>query len=118
MTEKQLNQRLEAITRMTAICPICNKPIGQGAQYAHKISNKKMWREKYGSFIIDNTLNGEYVCSLGCNASVDVGSSYGAHIEVIADIVINEYVKMWGNNGLEKLTDKLLKKYKDMGVQV
>lgn len=117
MTEKQLGQRLEAIERMTGTCPICNKPIITG-QYAHKISNKEMWRKKYGSFIIDNTLNGEYVCSLDCNASVDVGSSYGAHLEVIADIIINEFVKMWQAQGLEKLTDKLLKKYKEMGVKL
>ena len=119
MTEKQINQRLEAIQRMSAICPVCKKPFtGSAGQYAHKIANKDLWRKKYGSWIIDHTLNGEYVCSLSCNQSVDVGSSYGNHLEVIADILIAEYQKMWGAEGLAKLSDKLLEKYKLYGVEI
>ena len=117
MTDIQVDQREQALQRSTGICPICHKPIMNG-QYAHKIANKEMWRKKYGTFIIDHTLNGEYVCSLSCNQSVDVGSSYGNHLDVIADILIAEFVKMYGAEGLGKLTDKLLEKYKQMGVQV
>ena len=80
-------------------------------QFAHKIPNKEMYRKKYGTFIIDHTVNGEYVCSLSCNNSVDVGSSYGNHLDVIADILIAEFVKMWGIEGIGKLSDKLLKEY-------
>ena len=90
----------------------------QAGQYAHKIANKEMWRKKYGNWVIDHTLNGELVCSLSCNQSVDVGGSYGHHLEVIADILIAEYVKMYGVEGLGKLSDKLLEKYKQMGVQI
>ena len=118
MTDKQLEQRFEAIERMKVFCPICKKLFtGQAGQYAHKIANKEMWRKKYGSWIIDHTLNGEYVCSLSCNQSVDVGSSYGNHLEVIADILIYEYMKTWGVSGLDKLSDKLLEQYKKYGVQ-
>ena len=107
---QQIEQRQEALKRGGCVCHICGKPF-QNGQYGHKIANKEMWRKKYGSFIIDHTLNGEYVCSLGCNQSVDVGSSYGNHLEVIADILIYEYMKMWGAVGLNKLSDKILKEY-------
>ena len=115
MTEGQREQRERALLRSSPICPICKKPMTSG-QYAHKIPNKEIYRKKYGTFIIDHTLNGEYVCSLGCNQSVDVGSSYGNHLEVIIDIVISEAVEMWGGIGLNKITDKLLEKYKQLGV--
>jgi hypothetical protein len=42
---------------------------------------------------------------------VDVGSSYGHHLEVIADILIYEYIQVWGKEGLGKLADKVLEKY-------
>lgn len=117
MTDKQREQREKAMERSLGVCAVCGKPLaGNQMQYAHKISNKEIWRKKYGTFIIDHTLNGEYVCSLGCNASCDVGSSYGNHLEVIADILIAEYIKMWGAEGLGKLTDKVLVKYKRLGV--
>ena len=117
MNEREIEQREKALMRSSPICPVCKKPMISG-QYAHKIPNKEIYRKKYGSFIIDHTLNGEYVCSLGCNQSVDVGSSYGNHLEVIIDIVIAEASEMWGGKGLNLITDKLLEKYKQMGVQV
>ena len=115
MTEKQLKQREEALYRSYGRCAVCGKPLLQNGQYAHKIANKKMWREKYGSFIIDNERNGEIVDNLSCNASVDVGSSYGNHLEVIIDIVIAEAFKLWRKDGLDKITDKLLTVYKKQG---
>ena len=118
MNELQIEQRQEALQRAGGECPICHKWIASGQpQYAHKIANKEMWRKKYGSWIIDHTLNGEYVCSLSCNQSVDMGSSYGNHLEVIADILIAEYQKMWGAEGIAMLSDKLLEKYKLYGVE-
>ena len=116
MNDEQKKQREQALMRAGGcVCQVCRKPFRAG-QYAHKIANKEMWRKKYGTFIIDHTLNGEYVCSLSCNQSVDVGSSYGNHLDVIADIVIYEFQKMWGAEGLGKLSDKLLEKYKSLGV--
>jgi hypothetical protein len=116
VNEKQIEQREQALQRAGGcVCQVCGMPFKSG-QYAHKIANKEMWRKKYGAWIIDHTLNGEYVCSLSCNQSVDVGSSYGNHLEVIADIIIAEYKKMWGVEGIKKLTDKLLEEYKKLGV--
>jgi len=111
MTEKQINQREKALCRSNGLCPVCKKPLIQ-TQGAHKIANKDLWRKKYGSWVIDNPLNMEIVCSLSCNNSVDVGSSYGKHLEIIADILISEYERMWGAEGLNKLSDKLLIIYK------
>lgn len=117
MTDAQNEQRQEALQRAGGECPVCHKWIASGQpQYAHKIGNREIYRKKYGSWIIDHTLNGEYVCSLKCNASVDVGSSYGNHLEVIADILIYEYMQMWGVSGLDKLSDKLLEKYRGLGI--
>ena len=111
MNEREIEQRKKALSRACGICPICKKPM-QAGQYAHKIGNREIYRKKYGNWIIDHTLNGEYVCSLSCNNSVDVGSSYGNHLEVIADILIYEYKKMYGFAGLGKLADKITAEYK------
>lgn len=119
MNERQKEQREKALARSCGACFVCGKSLREGQmQYAHKIPQKEMYIKKYGTWVIDHTLNGELVCSLACNQSVDVGSSYGNHLDVIADILIAEFVKMYGAEGLGKLTDKLLEKYKQMGVQV
>lgn len=112
MTEKQKDQREKALMRSSGFCPVCQGVI-TNPQYAHKIGNREIYRKKYGSWIMDHTLNGEMVCSLSCNNSVDVGSSYGNHLDVIADILIYEFVKMWGKEGLGKLSDKILQVYKN-----
>jgi hypothetical protein len=117
MNDREAEQREQALFRSCGVCTVCGKPIRQGqAQYAHRIANKEIWRSKFGYWVIDHTKNGEMVCSLSCNQTIDVGSSYGNHLEVIADILIAEYIKMWGAEGLGKLSDILLKKYKEMGV--
>ena len=78
MTDKQRDQREKALCRSNGLCPVCKKPLSQGQmQYAHKIGNTEVNRKKYGSFFMDSTYNGELVCSLGCNASIDVGKSKG-----------------------------------------
>ena len=114
MTEKQIEQREKAFARSGGICAVCGKPLSQGQmQYAHAIAQKELWRNKYGSWVIDHTLNGEMVCCLSCNQTIDVGSSYGNHLEVIADILIYEYMKLWGVSGLGKLADKITATYKE-----
>ena len=119
MTDAQREQREKALARSCGACFVCGKSLSEGQmQYAHKIPQKEMYIKKYGTWVIDHTLNGEIVCSLACNQSVDVGSSYGNHLDVIADILIAEFVKMYGAEGLGKLTDQLLEKYKQMGVQI
>lgn len=115
MTEEQKEQRIKAHIRSGGLCYICGKPLKDGQmQYAHRIPQKEMYIKKYGSWVIDHTLNGELVCSLSCNQSVDVGSSYGKHLEIIADILISEYEKMWGVVGLGYLADKLKEKYRGL----
>lgn len=115
MNKAEIKQREEALKRSYGRCAVCGKPLMNCGQYAHKIANKKMWREKYGAFIIDNERNGEIVDNLSCNASVDVGSSFGRHLEVIIDIVIAEAFKLWRKDGLDKITDKLLAEYRKQG---
>ena len=119
MNEREIEQREGAVNRSCGVCKVCGKPLTRGQiQYAHKIGNREINRRKYGSWVIDHTLNGEMVCSLGCNQSVDVGSSYGNHLDVIADIVIAEFQKMWGADGLGRLADKVLERYKSIGAKV
>lgn len=117
MNKAEIEQRQEALKKSNGFCPICHKPLTT-MQGAHRIANKEMWRKKYGSWVIDSPENIVIVDCLSCNNSCDVGSSYGNHLEVIADVLIAEFVKMWGIEGLGKLTDKLLEKYKQMGVQI
>jgi hypothetical protein len=91
MNSNQRDQREKALCRSNGLCPVCGRPLAQGQmQYAHKIGNTEVNRKKYGSFFIDSTYNGELVCSLGCNSSVDVGKSKGTILDTLADILIKE----------------------------
>lgn len=91
MTDAQKEQRKKALARSCGICAVCGKPLVSGQmQYAHAIGNTEVNRKKYGSFFIDSTYNGELVCSLGCNASVDIGKSKGKILDKLADILIKE----------------------------
>lgn len=92
MTEKQKIQRIKAYERTDCICPVCGGSIYQYGtpQYAHAIGNTEVNRKKYGSFFIDSTYNGCLVCSLSCNASVDVGKSKGKILDKLADILLKE----------------------------
>lgn len=101
MTKQEIEQREEALARSGCICPVCGGSIYQYGtpQYAHKITNNQMNRKKYGSFFIDNTLNGEMVCSLACNASIDVGCNQGAILSTLVDILTYEIKKFGGENG-------------------
>lgn len=96
MTKKQTEQRLNALERSNGVCAVCGKPLiyGQG-QYAHRIGNTETNRSKYGSFFIDSEFNGEYVCCLSCNATVDVGKSQGEQMKVLCDILTKEINKFY-----------------------
>lgn len=100
MNALQREQRENAIVRSAGICAYCGKPLNQGQpQYAHKIANTKTNRSKFGSFIIDHTLNGEMVCSLSCNQAMNIGFNRGAILSLIADITLMEMRKF--QNGIE-----------------
>lgn len=91
MTQKQKEQRIKASVRSMGFCAVCGKRLAEGqAQYAHRIGNTETNRKKYGSFFIDSTFNGELVCSLDCNASLDVGKSTGRILETLTDILTKE----------------------------
>lgn len=91
MTNNQVEQREKALSRSCGVCFVCGKPLCYGhGQYAHRIGNTEVNRKKYGSFFIDSTYNGEMVCSLECNASLDVGKSKGNILSVLSDILIKE----------------------------
>lgn len=87
MTETQKQQRKEALTRSFGQCAVCGDLLGNTPQFAHKIANTKANREKYGAFIIDHTLNGEYVCSLRCNDALNIGNNDGECLKLIESIV-------------------------------
>lgn len=91
MTEREIEQRQKAYSRSCGVCAACGKPLKDGQmQYAHAIGNTEVNRKKYGSFFIDSTYNGCLVCSLSCNASVDLGKSKGKILDKLADILIKE----------------------------
>ena len=91
MTERQTEQREKAFERSGGVCAVCGKPLAEGQmQYAHAIGNIDSNRKKYGSFFIDSTYNGCLVCSLECNADVDVGKSPGRIMEKLVEILTNE----------------------------
>jgi len=92
MNKKEREQREKAIARSHGICPVCNGSIYQydTPQYAHKIANTETFRKMYGSFIVDHTLNGEMVCSLGCNQVMNIGYDRGEVLKLLADIVTYE----------------------------
>ena len=91
MTERQTEQRQKALARSYGVCCVCGKPLREGQmQYAHRIGNTETNRKKYGSFFIDSTYNGEMVCSLGCNHSLDCGKSKGKILENLIMILTKE----------------------------
>lgn len=95
MTEAEKEQRRQALARSGGICPVCGGSINQYGtpQYAHKIANTDPNRKKYGSFFIDHWMNGEYVCSLACNSSCNIGNNPGKVLGLLADILIYEIKK-------------------------
>lgn len=95
MTEAQKEQRRQALTRSGGLCPVCGGSLNQYGtpQYAHKIANTEPNRRKYGSFFIDHWMNGDYVCSLGCNSSCNIGNNPGKVLDLLADILLYEMRK-------------------------
>jgi hypothetical protein len=92
MTIQQQEQRERALSRSGATCPVCGGSIyAHGTpQFAHKLSNSKMNRAKFGSFIIDHTLNGDYTCSLECNGRLLIDNKPRQILMLLADIVMDE----------------------------
>lgn len=99
MNDREIKQREKAINRSCGVCFVCGKPLCYGhGQYAHRIGNTEVNRKKYGSFFIDSTYNGEMVCSLKCNASLDVGKSKGNILSTLCDILTKEMLDFQGDD--------------------
>lgn len=93
MNQKQIDQRERAFARSGMMCAVCGKPltsIDSQPQYAHRLGNTETNRKLYGSFFIDSTFNGEYVCSLACNQKLDVGKTPRKVLDTLCDILIKE----------------------------
>lgn len=92
MTQSQVEQREKALSRSGNVCAVCGKSIYEYGtpQYAHKLSNSKTNRQKYGAFVIDHTLNGEYTCSLDCNSALLIDNKPREILMLLADIITYE----------------------------
>lgn len=57
------------------LCKVCGEPVNRfgTAQLAHRIAKTKPNIKKYGNEIINHKNNLVPVCSLKCNASVNIG---------------------------------------------
>jgi hypothetical protein len=61
-------------------------------QLAHRIPKKKHLLERYGAQVIHHELNLVPVCSLGCNAKVDIGG-FPQEIEKLASRIQSELAR-------------------------
>lgn len=76
MNEKQIEQRKYALAVSGGVCEVCGRPLIDGQpQGAHRIGNTQLNRKLYGDIVIDSPLNMGYVCSLACNASLDISQN-------------------------------------------
>jgi len=76
VNEKQINQRKYALAVSGGVCEVCGRPLIDGQpQGAHRIGNTQLNRKLYGDIVIDSPLNMGYVCSLACNASLDISQN-------------------------------------------
>lgn len=98
MTQEEKEQREEALAHSDKICPVCGGSIYQYGtpQFAHKIAYTKANLSRYGKFFVNHYLNGEYVCSLGCNDAMNCGFNEGKVLGLMADILTYEIKKFSG----------------------
>ena len=97
MTEAQIDQRRYALATSGGVCEVCGKPLADGQQQgAHRIGNTKANRARYGGFVIDHRYNIGYVCSLKCNAALDISNDTGAVIRLCRRIYETE-VRQYGD---------------------
>jgi hypothetical protein len=67
--------RLELFERDDWTCCVCGRPINLGTpQLAHRIGQRKQFIKLYGREVIHHPLNLASVCSLECNAVVDISN--------------------------------------------
>lgn len=101
MNQEQKEQRIKRFEISGGVCEVCGKPLrseGSQMQLAHIIGQTQTNIKRYGTFFINSPYNAKYVCSLECNASVDVGKSKGNILNALADILLKEMNDFKGGN--------------------
>lgn len=93
MTERQKEQRQYALAVSGGVCEACYGPLGANAQGAHRIGNTIANRKKYGDFVIDHRYNIGYVCSLKCNAALDISMNPGECLKLCKKIYGTEFLR-------------------------
>lgn len=94
MTEKQKEQRQYALAISGGVCEVCRKPLADGQmQGAHRIGNTKLNRAKYGDFVVDHKYNIGFVCSLKCNASLDISKNQSEVLSLCKKIYDSEVLR-------------------------
>lgn len=96
MNEAEKAQRRYALAVSGGVCEVCSAPLGAHAQGAHRIGNTIINRKKYGDFVIDHPYNIGYVCSLGCNAALDISKNPGECLKLCLRIYDREFKKYEG----------------------
>lgn len=93
----QEEQRRYALAVSGGVCEVCGRPLAEGQpQGAHRIGNTKQNRAKYGGFVVDHRFNVGYVCSLACNAALDISGNEGACVGLCRRIWTAESWKYGG----------------------
>lgn len=99
MNETQKKQRRYALAISGGVCEVCGKPLkGLQPQGAHRIGNTKSNRAKYGDLVIDHRYNIGIVCSLRCNAALDISFDTGKVIALCCRIYAAERQKFGVNS--------------------
>lgn len=67
-------------------CAWCGGDLSTGLQLAHRIPQTKANLRSYGAEIIHNRRNLGAVCSLACNAALNIGGDPGAVARLVESI--------------------------------
>ena len=77
--------RLDIFQRDDWTCQVCGGPLSV-PQLAHRIGQRKMFLKMYGKEVIHHPLNLVSVCSLECNAKVDISNRPAEVTELVQEI--------------------------------
>lgn len=87
MSEVVAAQRSYAMAVSGGVCEVCGEPLSPyNAQMAHRIGNTLLNRKVYGNHVVDHRLNVGMVCSLKCNAALDISKNPGECIRLCKKI--------------------------------
>lgn len=72
ITEDILTMKASKLVEQRYRCGCCRKPIGAGAQLAHRIPQRKWCISRWGLEVVHHRDNMVLVCGLECNAAVQI----------------------------------------------